>query len=467
MAQPEVARSSATPRTSSMFAASVRLLRARPVVSVALGAAVGFSLLSVCCGLGLFTAPWFLCELSAMQLALCTERPIARGPAFLVASWLLFWAVLLVSSVFAISLLASSSSGAAFSFDSLDAALRSGSIAALVGSACAWLLITPLLYAPLIALEQQASSELALVESARLMVSAGRLLSARLGLSMFVLEHAPLALAAVLVSVDPARAALWFLCAVPLMCVCVPLGQGMLVSAYAQTRSWAPKVVSRGLPASDRRWVRVWALLIVLPIVSLVVLGLSLSRTSRVAQGTAPEGEELLTIDPRARAGEAELAGTTLTLQASTSQVSVVASDGGGVGVLPLKAADPIERVKVVRVRDSFAIEVLQGGRSYLTVIDRAGVRRDDGLRARLRDRSRPWQWLYLLTTLLLTGVLSVSILYDFGRLQLQTQATDTDPSPAVDLRARVLRRARSWALLLAPFGVGCLAMALLALFAA
>jgi len=192
----------------------------------------------------------------------------------------------------------------------------------------------------------------------------------------------------------------------------------------------------------------VWSVLIVLPILSLVLLELGLSRPARIAP-TAPEdipdGELVHTVVPGEHAQTLELPATALRVQVSRSEVSVRASDGGGVGDLPLAASGPIARVRVVRVRDSFAIELTQGDRAYLTRIDRAGVRLDDDLPARLRDRSRPWQWLFLLCTLLFTVVSSVPVLAEL--------AAGTQPSAA--------KRARLVALALLPWGVGSLTMAL------
>lgn len=463
MADSDAATSPAKLRAFEALVASVRLFGSRPAVSLALGAAVALSLLSACCGLGLLTTPWFVCELFGVQLAACTRRAPVRGPAFLRASWLLFWAVTMLGAVFTISLLAAGSPSATTSPRGIDAVLRSGSGPALLGTALAWLLMTPLLYAPLIALDQQASVELALVESARFVVRAGLRASARVSLLMYVVQHLPVALLALLVSLDPAQSALWLLGAAPLACVSIPLGQGMLVSAYVRVSARAAEAPAAPAPlmaAPARRWVRVWGVLIGLPIVALVLLQLSLTRPSRIALGAAPPGEQLIALEPEQRAATIELPppASALTLRATQHEVSVAASDGGGVGELPLSVADPIRRVRVVRVRDAFAIELLQGERTYLTLIDRTGVRLDDGLGARLRDRSQPWQWLYLGVTLLLTVALSIPVLYDLGRIQHSV--------PPGAAQARAVRRARRWALLLAPLGLGCLAMAVMALIA-
>lgn len=440
-----------SPRVWAALADSFRMLGERPGTHCALGAAVSFSLLSVCCGFGFLSTPFFICQLLALQLRACSIQPIERASAYVRAGSLLLAGMVMIGAVLVISLLAGTSGS------SPTALSPSGVAAALLGSAASWLLLTPLLYAPIMLLEHAVSPELALAHSAHAVLRAGLFANARLALAVFCVQHAPFALAAWLVSIDDGRAALWALCFAPLVCISVPLGQGMLVSAYARTSERRAAITALANPF--RRWVRVWALLIVLPIVSLLVLELSLWRPARVAP-VAPEdipsGEVVLVIIPDDSTQTLELPATALSLQVGRAQVSVTASDGGGVGELPLPAAAPIERVRVVRVRDSFAIELSQRGRTYLTRIDRAGVRLDDDLPARLRDRSRPWQWLYLLCTLLFTVLLSAPVLADLA-------AAGSQPTAAASA-SKALRRARLVALALLPWGVGSLTMALYSL---
>lgn len=453
MSAPDAAQA-VSPRVNAALAASFAAFRKRPGTSSALGAAAGLSLLSVCCGLGLLTTPFFICQLLALQLGAATGNHFARGPAFVRAGAVLFAFMLMVGAVTVISLLMGSNAGGP------SALSPSGVGAALLGSAVAWLLIAPLMYAPLMLLEHPVSPELALARSAQITLRTGVLAHARLAFAVFCLQHAPLLLGAWLISVDDARAALWALCFAPLLCVSVPLAQGMLVSAYVQVSERTPR--SLELPGHFRRWVRVWLLLIVLPSVSLMLLELALSRPSRLAAMSgegAPAGEVLGTFVPSERAQSLELPASALSLSFSTKEVRVAASDGGGVGPLPLAAAEPIARVRVVRVRDAFAIELVQGAQTYVTRIDRAGVRLDDDLPARLRDRSQPWQWLYLLWTLLFTVLSSVPVLADL--------AASHDGVPPTAAAAQALRRARLLAILLLPWGVGCLAMALYSLFTA
>jgi len=465
-------------RLVAALAASLRMLRARVVVSLGLGAAVVLSLLSVCCGLGLFTTPWFMCELFAVQIALCTGQPVTRGASFVPAGMILLGAVLMVSAVAAISLLGASTSVGAepLPLDSLANVLKSGGVAALLSSVVALLMVVPLLYAPLFLIEQKSSFDVALVESVRLMVARGVPASVGLSLTAHLIQVAPLLIGALCARlIEPAHAAWFALGATPFLCATVPLGQGMIVADYVQQRERVsragdlpPSVAGEELPRSARLCARGWTLLIALPTASLLLLELSLWRPSHVQEGRAPAGVPVATLTPRdARMQRVLLPDTALEVAASVREVRVAASDGGGAGTLPLRAAGSIERVRVLRVRDAFAIELTQGGREYTTSIDRAGVRLDDDLRARLMDRVSPLQLLLFLCTLLLTGIASVPVLYSLGRVQRGYRLSSAE-RPSIEILSRdhehSLRRARNLALLLLPLGMACLTMSLIAL---
>ena len=465
-------------RVVAALAASARMLRTRPWASLALGAAVVLSLLSVCCGVGLFTTPWFMCELFALQLALCTGQNVRRAAAYVPAGMILLGAVLMVSAVGAISLLGASTSMSIepLPLDSLGNVSRSAGVAALLSSVVALLVVVPLLYAPLFLIEQRTSFDVALVESVRLMVARGVFASVRLSLSAHLLQVSPLILGALLARlIDPALSAWFALAATPLLCASVPIGQGMIVADYVQRRERVsrpeglpPCAASEQLPHSARLCARGWTVLIALPIASLLLLELSLWRPSHIPEGSAPPGEPVATLTPRdARLQRVLLPDTALEVAASTYEVRVAASDGGGAGVLPLAAASAIEVVRVVRVRDAFAIELTQGARRYVTLIDRAGVRLDDDLRARLMDRVSPLQLLLFLCTLLVTGVASVPVLYSLGRVQRGYRLPD-EQRPSREILTREhdhsLRRARKLAILLLPLGLACLTLSLVAL---
>ena len=193
------------------------------------------------------------------------------------------------------------------------------------------------------------------------------------------------------------------------------------------------------------------------------------SSDLRIPLGSiAPQAELIAQLTPNDRQEERVwLPDTTLEVGVMPHRLRVTASDGGGAGQLPLRAAEPITRVRVGRVRDAFAIEVRQGARTYLTWIDRAGVRLDDDLRARLLDRTTPLQlWLFL-GSLLFTGIASVPVLHALGRIQ-RGYRLPAERRPSYDLLAldqqRSLRRARISAALLVPLSLACLTMAVLAL---
>jgi hypothetical protein len=325
------------------------------------------------------------------------------------------------------------------------------------------------LYAPLILIEQGTRVDHALAESVRLIVVAGVFGSVRLSLCAHLVQAAPLIIAALVgLVIDPSRIAWFCLAAALLMPISVPLGQGMVVWSYAQVREHLVNTPrGEAVPEALRplsRWIHAWTALIALPIVALLMLELSLVRPSRIPLGHAPDGELIAALQVSARTERIPLPASSLELEASSEAVSVVASDGGGAGSLPLRAAAPIARVRVVRVRDAFAIELVQAGESYLTWIDRAGVRLDDDLRARLLDRSSPLQLALFLLALIATGVASVPVLNALGRVQRGYQLpAGRRPSEALlELdRERSLRRARNVALLLAPLGLACLALAL------
>jgi hypothetical protein len=452
------------------------MFRARPVVTSALGAAVVLSFLSVSCLLGLFTTPWFLCELFVVQIGLATRQPVQRSLSFVPAGAILLGAVLIASAVsaVAITLLGAGPGLTAqgLSPEGLDAVLRSGGLLALVSGVIALIVVVPLLYAPFVLIEQRLRFDIALVESVRLLVARGIFASVKLSLVAHAVQVSPLLVALTIAWLgESTQPALLALSATPLLCVSVPLGQGMIVWTYAQLREpWTspvPAAELAELSGATRRCARAWTLLIVLPIASMLLLELSLVRPSRVPEGKAPSGELVAALAPDDHRARVLLPNTALEVSATSHSVSVAASDGGGVGDLPLTAAEAVSRVRIVRVRDAFALEIQQGGRSYVTFIDRAGVRLDDDLRARLFSRVSPLQLLLFLGTLLATGIASVPVLDALGRAQWRYRRP-SEPLLAAAALANEgtlgVRRARNVAVLLLPLGLVCLAMAVRAL---
>ncbi|HEX7478808.1 MAG TPA: hypothetical protein VF331_13465 [Polyangiales bacterium] len=478
-------------RVWPVLQASFGLLRARPVVTLALGTAIVLSLSSVCCGLGLITTPWFMCELFALQLAQASGAAVSRTLSWIAASLLLLGAVLLVCAVAGLTLLGTAPELLVFEAEPLGLSLlaRSTPFYALLASGVAVMFVLPFLFAPLILIEHAASLDSAVLESARRVMAGGPGQHARLSLAAHALQVAPPALVALATAlIDPGSVPLAALCTVPLLCVTVPLGQGMIVCAYVQGRTArsgsepsepdlshaasAPCAAEQRAHRLTKRSTLAFLGLALLPMLSLLLLGASLVRPSRVARGTAPTGvlvAELVVRTPRAQ--RMVLPGTALEVVVSPGSVRVVASDGGGVGELSLRSGQPIERVRVLRVRDAYAIEVHQlGARSSVATVDRSGVRLDDDLRVRMVDRVVPWGLGVVLLALVLTAVLTLPVLDGLARARL-AHALPHGYRPAADVLELELRRslrrvgvagALLWPLSLAAVVVGLRALGVL-----
>lgn len=453
-------------RIGPALKASAKLFAGKPVVTLSLGAAVVLSLVSVCCGIGVFTTPWFMCELFALQLADSGGRPVSRQRSWFSAGSVLLGAVLLVASVAWLTLL-----GASPELDviaphaaSVSSLMRSGGFFSVLGSAIAVLFILPFLYCPLILLEERARFDAALLESVRRVVAGGVLAHVRFSLFAHALQVAPTALAAVFALVfEPSLLPLLVLCSVPLLCATVPLGQGMIALAYVQAGR-RPVAAVGGDDVSPRaaavrritgHYTFSWLVFVVIALLSVLALGVALVRPSRLGSGRAPAGTPVAQLSPTgARATHAVIEDTALEVSADATHVRVRASDGGGAGRLPLRSHAPITGVRVLRVRDAYAIEVAQGKSTSLSFIDRAGVRLDDDLRTRLLDRVPGYAVLFSLFTLLCTALLTLPVLAGLSRVrrghELPSARRPSEDLLALDLQ-RSLQRARRSALLLLP----------------
>lgn len=451
------------PRVLACFAESVRYLRARAAATIALSAGVVLALISVCCGMGVVMTPWLLCELLALTLATATGAAALRSRTWLFACAILLFAVLLAASVGWLSFLALGTDAPRIGELGPGLAPRLGSpgaLLALVSSVAVLVFVLPFLYAPLILIESRSGFSGAVLESARLVARGGVAPHAALSLAAHALQTAPIwiaGLCAVLLAEDELFP-LWMLFALPLLSLTIPLGQGMLVAAYVQRRAeldGAPRGSARR-GGQSRALLALWAVLVAAPLLSFGMLGASLVRPSRLAIGELPRGPELVA-ELRARDQEQVIhpEGTALEIGCSSRSVTIAASDGGGAGALPLRSALPIESLRVVRLRDRYGVRVMQGGRAYTTWIDRAGVRQDDDLRARLLDRVPSWALLAMLASMIATASVLLPVLASFAEVRRMSEAKVAIASEELAaVRNRTSARAYVAALALAPLAL-------------
>lgn len=435
------------------------LFRARPAVTLALGTALFGSLISVCCGLGLFAVPWFMCELLRVLLGSALGRSPARSRAWFSAAFAQLLGLLVMGLIACFALLALGPELVLGAPGARSFALRFfDSLPSLVAAmAFASVLTVQFQYAPLLLIERGGTLIPALFESVR-RVSAGGLV--RSWLSSLVAHALPLAMLACLVALHA-----WFrsvpnallasvLLALPTLGLATALLQGMLVSSYlaeragqrdmqgeprarsylaaqgmlgepragshlaAQDMQGEPRagshVVERALQnelragsdlaeralsgeALQRPLASRSSALLFAPMVGLVAghvaVALALLRPAPIPFGALPDDAALLIDASISGPRELFVPDSALRLVVEARRVRVVASDGGGAGVLPLPRAR-IERVRVARsaaVREpgrafepGYAIEITQAEQPrHATAIDAAGVRSDDSLKQR------------------------------------------------------------------------------------
>jgi len=457
----------AFPSVVRSLAASARLLRARPLASLALGIGVALSLLSVCCGIGVVVAPWLLCELLALQLSVGSARPIERSAAWLWAGLVMLGAVLLVASVGWLAFLGLGTQPLSIVDAPVHGALpwaqvRSGGAWLAAGSALVGMVfVLPFLYAPLILLRARTSLGTAVLESARLVRDGGAARHLLLSLGSNVVQASPLLAAAA--SATWLRGSdsgpVFMVASLPLLALSVPLGQGMVVTRYAATAgAGATHDALRcpPQPAARLPWplIALWIAIVAAPVLSFAMVGASLVRPSRLAPGRlGPDVELLASVDaldpPRSLYPE----GTALEVVVSAREVIVRASDGGGAGRLPLPLRGRLSAARIARVRDRFGIEVTQAGQPYTTFVDRAGVRLDDDLHARLFDRVPAWAVLMMLVALLVTAAALLPVLAALGDLR----AHDATQQTLGARRERTLRWTAWVGGLVAPLGLASL----------
>lgn len=474
-AQPVGSRAQTGLAALACLIGSVRVLRQRTALSLALGAAVVLGLVASFCVVGALIAPWFICELLALLLGNALwlndpageNAPIERHGGWLGACVVLLGAVVLTASVGWLVGLGLSTESVAVDVAARIALPEVAWLLVPVSAVGALIFVEPFLYAPLLLIQQPRPVLSAMLESARMVRSAGMLSQLWLSVCAHVVQIAPLAIGsfAAHAFAGPELGSLWALLGLPFMALTIPLGQGMIAWSFAQQSQRAPEAPLRVRPAQlPQRAVlaiAMWCALVLSPLASFGMLGASLVRPSRVPSGQLPERiEHLGTLklgDASAGAASFVVPATALTVRALRASVHVEASDGGGAGELPLRGDAPIDRVRVARTRDHYAIEIEQAGKHSITYVDRAGVRLDDDLRARLADRVPTWALAMMALALLATALVQLPVLAGLGRL-LATGEPIAAKSPAVE-------RALGFGLLLAPLAGVSLFHAVGALF--
>jgi hypothetical protein len=399
------------------------------------------SLFAVCCGLGIVAAPWFMCELFALQISSGTGRSTTRSSAWLWAGLVQLLAVMVLCALAFLTLLALGpdvvigSTGLPSKprvLESLGLLLGAGGIALS--------LVVHFEHAPSILIDRGGSLRFALLESARLVAETGVVRSWLTSIAAHGLQLAPAVIATVLAVSQGTLAStvLWGALALPFMALCLALGQGMVVSSYLALRDDVPSPSAYEDARLGGRGALAWLLLLSLVATGPVIVSSALIRPAPVEAGALPtDAEPILAFQaPR----ELYIPDTALRLAVGEGQLAVLASDGGGAGVLSL----PPGRIVGVRVarglatnrEAAFAIEAtLEGRGTFTTWIDDAGVRLDDALGRRFAALLPGGTSLLLLGSVLWTAIWLAMALPRQAQLRKQYVRTGAAPQ-AYDRRA-------------------------------
>lgn len=410
--------------------ASLALFRKRPGLTLSLGVALFTSLGAIFCGLGIVAGPWFLCELFGLQIALGTNGPYPpkRTRAWLSAAGIQAVAVSVLGTISFLSLLALGpdvllggiSLGAPTEAESLS--VRFG-VLFLAGSLVIALSVY-FEYAPAILIDKGGGLHAALLESARLVAATGPFRSWITSLFAHSLQMAPGIFA---ISFAASNASLestlrWGAVLMPVVSLCLALGQGMLVASYLHVRPLVTRPADVPPEAApSKSYAFVWSLLLLGVMSGPLLVLFALTKPAPPVEGRMPEDARVV-LTQRASENTVRryLPESALELLLSHGSVAVVASDGGGVGALPLPFEDlHIEEVRAARPRrlpeglqngvstdDTFALEIRIGPDHFLTTfVDEAGVRLDDSLRRRLQACLPAWAPIVLCACLLWTAL--------------------------------------------------------------
>ena len=419
------------------------------------------SLLAVCCGLGIFAAPWFMCELFALQISSGTGRTTQRSSTWLWAALVQLLAVVVLCSLAFLTLLALGPDvllgGVAQAVRPTDARLIE-SLGLLFGAGgLAIALVVHFEHAPSILIDRGGGLLFALLESARLVAANGVVRSWLTSTTAHGLQLAP-AVAVVVLAVSRgtlSSTVFWGLISLPVLALCLALGQGMVVASYLAVRDAVPDPTGLSTRALGGRSAVLWLSLLALVMAGPGAVSVALLRPAFVGEGGLPSSAPvLLELAAADEVREVYLPDTALRLAVSERAVRVLASDGGGAGTLPLTAA----RIKLVRVaralppspeglpvEPAYAIEVVLADGSqpsrYTTWIDDAGVRLDDSLGRRFEQLLPHHSSLIFLFCLLWTAIWMALALPPQAHLR-KVFADTRAPSAARAFEQRAVRSA-------------------------
>ena len=381
---------------------------------MAVGFCIVVSMGAVCCGVGLLTAPWFAAELLGLQLAWSLGVSIDRK-----GSW--WWAIVFLSLVAGVvvatgaltmsSWVQADATDLAMGFS--DSSVGLGVVFGLVGITIANLILMPYLFAAPILIDRGGGLGAALADSARLVAEAGVLRFIAFGFLMILVYGSPVVVAMAISLAWGGSALLpWALAVmVPLLAISIPVGQGMIVSAYARRRTQLPRFL-RAEPTltAPRRLSFISMLLLVVASLTLFLLLtiLAFSSAPAYAVEAPPSTRVLVEAEAQAELREVGVPRSSWVLRVSRDEVEVRAYDEGGAGRIPLGDRRGVERVAVHEDGGGYWIgmEDAQGWRCVR--VTRDGIRVDDGLARRLTAHvSLTEIWMMML--LLLSGVWSLA----------------------------------------------------------
>jgi hypothetical protein len=333
-------------------------------------------------------------------------------------------------------------------------------------------------HAPAILIDRGGGLHGALLESARLVSESGALRSWLTSLVAHAVQMVPGLVAVALATSNASLGATLRggLVLLPVLAVGLALGQGMVVSSYLNLRDQVtdPSAVPPEA-APSKSGTFVWSLLLLCVVTGPLLVMLSLAKPSAPLAQPMPADARIV-FETKAtgdglKSKQLYLPESALSLVLGPESVALVASDGGGVGDLPIPKA-PWRRVRAARPRQlpedlkllasadgTFVVEVtLDDGRTYSAWIDEAGVRLDDSLFRRLSALLPAWTALALASCLLWTALWIPYALPPQARIRRELSLKGThhplDEEHRTRLKAALRRRALLASLWLVPAAV-------------